>query len=206
MVQLIAIYLLGFGDADCQRMFTRLDIGQFDFFRNDIGTRTPVGTREVGRSNRLFHLFFRISFFTDIRSQTFLQPHTRSRVETAERGTVVTPGDKVQHFFPIHRDNILLLDELVTTAMSAMSGHDIFQPYILRTFRYHEIGGYVFAGKDIGIGLSDVVNSVHQRLDMSLCQGVARDIRLVHIDRHAGDIAFGSPCVDKDTHISAAFQ
>ena len=102
MVELVAVYLLGFGDADRQCMFARLDVRQFHFFGNDIGTRTPVGTGEVGRSDRLFHLFFGIPFRADIRSQTFLQPNTCRRIKTAERGTIVTPGNKVQNFLSIY--------------------------------------------------------------------------------------------------------
>ena len=44
MVQFIAIYLLSFGDAYGKCVFARLDIGQLDFLRHHIGTRTPVGT------------------------------------------------------------------------------------------------------------------------------------------------------------------
>ena len=187
-------------------MFTRLDIGQFDLLRHHIGTRTPVGTGKIGRSDRLFHFFLCISFLSDIRGQTFLQPHARCRIETAERGTVITPRDKVQHFFAIHRNNIALLYKLVATTMTTMSGNDIFQTHVLCSFRNGKAGRHIFTGKNIRIRLTDIVNRIHQRFHMSFRQCVTGYIRFVHINGNTGNISFGSPGIDKDTYISPAFQ
>ena len=41
---------------------------------------------------------------------------------------------------------------------------------------------------------------------MFLRQSVASQIGLVHIDRHASDVSFQCPCIDKDPNISATFQ
>ena len=167
MVQFIAIYLLSFGDAYGKCMFARLDISQFDFLRHHIGTRTPVGTGKIGRSDRFFYFFLCISFLSDIRGQTFLQPHTRCRIETAERAQSLRHGIKFSTSFAIHRNNIALLYKLVATTMTTMSGNDIFQTHVLCSFRNGKAGRHIFTGKNIRIRLTDIVNRIHQRFHMS---------------------------------------
>ena len=54
------------------------------------------------------------------------------------------------------------------TAMTAMTGYNIFQTDILCMTRQFKIHCHIFTGKYIGISLTDIINSVYQRLYMAL--------------------------------------
>lgn len=147
----------GEGVLACRDAFERY------LFRHDVGARTPVRARKVGRSNRLLHFLLCVALLADVGSHTLLEPYTRSRVEAAERCAVVAPRSEAVNLLAVYREDVLLLHELVAAVVSAVTCHYVLHAHVLCVLRQSEVGGDGLAGEDVGILLTDVVDRVDKR-------------------------------------------
>ena len=126
MIQFIAIYLLCLRDTYLKRMFTGRQVTNNSLLRHHIATRTPIGTGQIRRSQRFFNLFCRIPLITYICGNSWYQPYSRGRIKTAERSTVITPRNEIQHLLAINRHDVPFLHKLISATMSSV--------YFKRTF------------------------------------------------------------------------
>ena len=80
----------------------------------------------------------------------------------------------------VYGEDVLVGGELVASVMAAVSGDDVFQPYVLGFGGQGEGGGQRFAGEDVGILLADVVDRIDDRFYMvgNFFSPLAIDIRL----------------------------
>lgn len=114
MIQFIAIYLLCLRDTYLKRMFTGRQVTNNSLLRHHIATRTPIGTGQIRRSQRFFNLFCRIPLITYICGNSWYQPYSRGRIKTAERSTVITPRNEIQHLLAINRHDVPFLHKLIS--------------------------------------------------------------------------------------------
>lgn len=131
MIQFIAIYLLCLRDTYLKRMFTGRQVTNNSLLRHHIATRTPIGTGQIRRSQRFFNLFCRIPLITYICGNSWYQPYSRGRIKTAERSTVITPRNEIQHLLAINRHDVPFLHKLISATMSSVRPVTI---YFKRTF------------------------------------------------------------------------
>ena len=187
-------------------MLAGCDAFERHLLRNDIGTRAPVGAREIGRSNRLLHFLLSVALLADVGSHALLKPYTRSRVETAERCAVVAPRSKAVNLLAVNREDVLLLHELVAAVVSAVTRHDVLHTHVLRILRQSEVGGDSLTGEDVGILLTDVVDRVDKRQHLRALHTVAADVALGELQFDACQVALLCPCVDEHADVSLVLK
>lgn len=104
VVHFVAIDRLCLRNVYGEGVLACCDAFERHLLRNNVGARTPVGAREVGRSDRLLHFLLCVALLADVGSHTLLEPYTRSRVETAERCAVVAPRCEAVNLLAIYRE------------------------------------------------------------------------------------------------------